>query len=120
MSNKKVTVFMDGVDWDYEVGEASDGNRVYPDLESIKKYNKCWEGCGVVECKLVFKKWVVESDWGKMMKTSKGYTQKELKENRDLIRLEGAERHLKQLEQLVDNQKHKVVSLKANLKKKEK
>jgi hypothetical protein len=38
--NKKVTVYLDGVDWLHEVGHAADGNAVYPDVDSLKEYNR--------------------------------------------------------------------------------
>lgn len=52
---KKVTVVLDGIDWMYEVGDAADGNTVYPDADCLKKYSHCWEGCGIVECELVLR-----------------------------------------------------------------
>jgi hypothetical protein len=114
---RKVTVFLDGVDWQYEVGSASDGNTIYPDIECLKEYGPCWEGCGIVECEIVFKKWVVEHNWEVMSKTSKRYSAKELEENRDILKLEAAIKHLEYLEEKFSKQKHKVVELKANLKK---
>jgi hypothetical protein len=47
---KKIKVFVDGVDWQHEIGDAIDGNTVYPDVDSLKKYNTCWDQCGIVEC----------------------------------------------------------------------
>lgn len=118
--NKKVKVYLDGVDWMYEVGAAADGNKVYPDVNCLKKYNRCWDGCGIVECELVFKKWVVEHDWDKMSKGSKSYTAKELKENSDKLQLEAAQKRLEWLEEQVVKQKHKVVEMKVNLRKNKK
>ncbi len=115
---KKVTVYLDGVDWQHEIGCASDGNSVYPDTVSLKENNRCWAGCGIVECDIVFKKWVVEHDWDRMSKDSKTYTAKELKENSDILRLESAQKHLEYLEEKVSKQKHKVIDLKTSLKKK--
>lgn len=116
--NKKVAVFLDGIDWQYEVGCASDGNSVYPDIDCLKKHNRCWDGCGIVECELVFKKWIHEHNWNAMSKSSKSYTAKELKENSDILRFESALKHLEYLEDKVSKQKHKVIDLKASLKKK--
>lgn len=115
---KKVTVVLDGIDWMYEVGDAADGNTVYPDADCLKKYSHCWEGCGIVECELVFKKWIIEHDWDRMAKNTKTYSAKELKENSDILQLEAAKKHLEYLEEKVYKQKHKVVELKVNLKKK--
>ena len=114
--NKKVTVFLDGVDFQYEIGEAPYGNTVYPDVESLKENNRCWEGCGIVECELVFKKWVFEQDWKRMSKDSVNYTAKELETNVDILRLESAKKHLEYLEELVCKQKQKVINLKVDLK----
>lgn len=41
--------YMDLVDFECELGGAHDGNRVYPSVEAVKKYNGCWEYCGIVE-----------------------------------------------------------------------
>jgi hypothetical protein len=116
--NKKVKVYMDGVDYMYEVGHASDGNKVYPDTESLREHNRCWEGCGIVECELVFKKWVVKHDWERMAGDSINFSAEELKNNADILRLESAQKHLEWLEKQVSKQKHKVIELKVNLKKK--
>jgi hypothetical protein len=113
---KKVTVYLDGIDWQYEVGEAIDGNKVYPDVNSLKKYNRCWDGCGIVECELVFKKWVVEHNFKRMSKDSTSYSAEELETNRNILRLESAKKHLEYLEELVCKQKQKVINLKVDLK----
>lgn len=117
MKKKKIIVYVDGVDWQHEIGEASDGNKVYPSINCLKKYSRCWDGCGIVECELVLKKWVVEHNWNKMAKSSKIYTAKELEENYDILRHESAQKHLEYLEELVSKQKHRVIDLKVNLKK---
>ena len=114
---KKVKVYLDGVDFEHEIGHAADGNKVYPSVVDLKEYNRCWEGCGIVECELVFKKWIVEHDWKKMARDSTSYSVDELKKNADLIRLESAKKHLEWLEDKVSKQKHKVIEMKANLKK---
>jgi hypothetical protein len=60
MDNKTVTVYMCGTDWQWEVGEASDGNKIYPSVDELLEYCKCAAGCGIVECKITFSKWVQE------------------------------------------------------------
>ena len=115
---KKVKVYLDGIDWLYEVGHASDGNTVYPGVNSLKEYNRCWDGCGIVECELVFKKWLHEHDWKRMAGDTVSYTAKEIKDNRELLRLESAKKHLEYLEEKVSKQKHKVIALKVDLKNK--
>lgn len=118
MQNKKVTVYVDGIDWMYEVGHAADGNKVYPDINCLKKYNRCWEGCGIVKCELIFKEWTLEHNWKKMAENSKTYTAKQLKEDSDILRLEAAEKRLEWLEELLCEQKHRVIDLKATVKNK--
>lgn len=50
--------FVDGymcrVDWEYELGLASGGNRVYPSLEDIKAHSKCASECGIVKVRVQF------------------------------------------------------------------
>lgn len=65
MSQKTVTVYIDGVDWQYEIGHAMDGNRVYPSLEDLAESNSCWESCGVVKATITFEKWVTPQDLSK-------------------------------------------------------
>src|SRR5208283_2502349 len=111
---KKLLVYMDGVDWQHEIGEAPDGNKVYPDVESLKEHNRCWDGCGIVECEIIFKKWAVEHNWKKMTGDSKTYSVEDLKNNADILRLESAQKRLEWLEDKVSKQKHKVIEMKAN------
>ena len=35
--------------WEYEIGHASDGNRVYPSLHALQEHHPCWAECGAVE-----------------------------------------------------------------------
>ena len=48
--------YMCGVDWDYELGESSDGTKVYPDIECLKADRGCNEKCGVVEVEVKLKR----------------------------------------------------------------
>lgn len=118
VKKEKFKVFIDGVDYQHEIGQTSDGNKVYSDIDSLKEHNRCWEGCGIVECELVFKKWVLEQNWKEMTKNTRIYSVKEIKDNKEVLLIEHAEKHLQWLEDKVSKQKHKVVELKANLKKK--
>jgi hypothetical protein len=77
-----------------------------------------WDGCGIVECELVFKKWVSEHDWKKMSRDSTTYSAEDLKNNADILRLESAQKHLEYLEEKVAKQKHKVIELKVKLREK--
>ena len=45
----KVVGFMCKTDWEFEIGGAADGSKVYPDMESVKKCCGCWKGCGIVK-----------------------------------------------------------------------
>lgn len=45
--------YMDITDFECELGAASDGNRVYPDVESLKKeHAACIDHCGIVKVKV--------------------------------------------------------------------
>lgn len=41
--------FMCLIDWQHEIGHASDGNKIYPSLEALKRHHGAWKSCGVVE-----------------------------------------------------------------------
>jgi hypothetical protein len=61
---QRVTLgYMCKTDFDYELGEAADGSRVYPSVESLKKYSPCYKQCGIVEVEVRFKSVVQESDF---------------------------------------------------------
>lgn len=44
-----VVGYMCLTDFEYELGMASDGNTVFPEIESCRKYRKCTDSCGIVE-----------------------------------------------------------------------
>jgi len=46
---KSIIGYMCYIDYVYELGNASDGNKVYPSEEALKKEHECWEECGIVE-----------------------------------------------------------------------
>lgn len=54
---RKISVFVCGVDFQHELGYASD-IVVYPSVESFKKNRTCWEQCGIVELEVTLKRWV--------------------------------------------------------------
>lgn len=109
---RSVEVYVDGTDWRYEIGEAADGNKVYPSVECAKEESKCWEECGIVKCQLVFKQWVVEE---KAIKDWKSDTSMVIYD--PLVeRLRAAERHLAYLEEKFEKQKNKVILLKTEAK----
>lgn len=50
-----------GVDWQHEIGDASDiegSMPLYSSVEELKKDRKCWKSCGIVELKVEFSKWI--------------------------------------------------------------
>lgn len=63
--NESVIGYMCGTDFQYELGAASGGNRIYPSVENLKEHQKCWEECGIVEVKVTLNKVVVEEDFSK-------------------------------------------------------
>jgi len=118
---REVEVYIDGTDWQYEVGEAADGNSVYPDVKSLQKYRSCWKGCGVVKCKLVFDSWIIEEDRKEMFKDStKSYSSEEFEKNIDVIRFEGAQKHLGWLKEKIKEQESKIEFIKNKIENKEK
>ena len=54
-------VFMDGTDWDCEIGSNANGNTVYPNVKSVEAHHpKCIEECGIAEVEVRFVRWVKE------------------------------------------------------------
>lgn len=56
--NREVVVYIDGTDWNYELGEACGGTTLYPSIENAKKNLPCWKSCGIVKVKVILEKWV--------------------------------------------------------------
>jgi len=48
--------YMCGTDFDHELGNASDGNTIYPSVDALKRHNKCVDECGVVEVEVRYKR----------------------------------------------------------------
>jgi hypothetical protein len=42
-----VEAFMCTVEFDYELGHALSGNKLYPHAEDLKENHKCWQSCGI-------------------------------------------------------------------------
>lgn len=55
-----VTGFMCAIDWECEIGAASDGNKIYPSVDALKRAHKMWEHCGIVEVKVSFQQVIHE------------------------------------------------------------
>lgn len=53
---------MDKVDWDCELGEASDGNKLFPSQAALEAHKKCVTTCGVVEVEVRLRRVIRESD----------------------------------------------------------
>lgn len=54
-----------GVDWQHEIGEASDlegKQTMYSSIEELKAKSPCWDSCGIVEIKLGLVRWVHPQD----------------------------------------------------------
>jgi len=68
MKKKSIKVYACGIDFQHEIGNASDGNKIYPSIDALKEHAKCWKGCGIVELNLTLNKWVVEQNHEEMIK----------------------------------------------------
>lgn len=56
---RAVRVVMDGTDWLYEIGLASDGNTVYPDAKCLKREaGHDLKECGIAEVEVRFVRWI--------------------------------------------------------------
>jgi len=42
------------IDWDWELGEALGGSKIYPSLKDLKAHHSCWKDCGIVKVKVSF------------------------------------------------------------------
>jgi hypothetical protein len=51
--------YMCSIDWECEIGAASDGSTVYPSKEALIEGHGCAEDCGIVEVEVRFRKIVV-------------------------------------------------------------
>ena len=51
---KTVIGYMDRTDFDHELGHASDGNKVYPSVEALKRDRSCVDECGIVMVAVTF------------------------------------------------------------------
>ena len=41
--------YMCKTDFEYELGCAAGGNRIFPSITDLKKHKSCWETCGIVK-----------------------------------------------------------------------
>jgi hypothetical protein len=101
MKNKEVEVFMDGVDWQYEIAEAAGGNKVYASVEDLKENQRCWDSCGIVKCKITLVEWVEEQN---LFQNTRHYTNE----------LEEAKNRLKWLQEQTSLQEKQIEKMKGN------
>ncbi len=62
-------VYLDYIDWQYEVGEAAGGNTVYGSEADLIKNSPCVSSCGIVRCKITQDSIVLYSDFSKRDKS---------------------------------------------------
>jgi len=55
--------YMDKVDFDYELGNAKGGNKVFPSIKDLKENKPCIEECGIVEVEIKLRQVVQETDF---------------------------------------------------------
>lgn len=96
-------VYVCGVDWQHELGEALGGTDCYPSIKNLKEEKSCWESCGIVEISLNNSNatWVESQDFSKGDTVSSKemdtpeYKKKRIKHVESLI--EKAERNVQRL-----------------------
>lgn len=49
----EVEGFMCLTDYEYELGAAMGGNRIFPSLEDARAHLKCHRGCGIVRVRVI-------------------------------------------------------------------
>lgn len=55
--------YMCNTDWEYELGMASDGNRVFPSIEDLREHYNCVDSCGIVKVAIVAIEQITEPNW---------------------------------------------------------
>ena len=60
---RHVIGYMDLVDFEFELGAAQGGNRIYPSVEELTSGKKCISQCGIVEVKVEAVRIVKEGDY---------------------------------------------------------
>lgn len=111
---RSIEVFMDGIDFQHEIGHAMGGNTVYADLEDALKNNPCAKSCGIVKVKVELVEWVQDQNFDKAEYIT--VTPEEMQKSPDLQRLECWTAHQKFLENKVKNIKANIKSLKEKIK----
>lgn len=60
-------IFVCGVDWQHEIGHASDV-KMYASEDDLKRKRTCWESCGIVQLEVRIVKWTHPQDLFKIVK----------------------------------------------------
>lgn len=55
--------YMCKVDFDFELGEVSSGNLIFPSVEDLKKNMKCVSSCGIVKVKVELEEVIKEGNY---------------------------------------------------------
>jgi len=55
--------YMDKVDFDYELGGAKGGNRIFPSVKDLEENKKCVKSCGIVEVEVRLRRVIRESNF---------------------------------------------------------
>lgn len=48
-ADRTIIGYMDKVAFDFELGKAAGGRKVYTSVDGLKAEKACWEECGIVE-----------------------------------------------------------------------
>ena len=102
MSQKK-KLYLCGVDFQHELGEACGGTKLYPSVEDLKDNQGCWKSCGIIEVEVseTEYKWIEKQDLWKEegSVTSTEAATREYKERQITHWKEEVERQKKKVEQ---------------------
>jgi hypothetical protein len=63
--------YMDKVDWDYEIGGAAGGNKIFPSIDDLKHCKPCVDSCGIVEVEVRLRRIIKESDFSERISAAK-------------------------------------------------
>ena len=63
MKKRIVIGFMDKVDFDEELGNAIDGNKIFPSIDALKKFKPCVRSCGIVKVEVRLKEVISDTDF---------------------------------------------------------
>lgn len=69
MTGKKI-LYMDKVDFDFELGEAEGGNTVFSSEEDLLKHQPCAKECGIVKVSVELLEVVNEGNFGKKVRSN--------------------------------------------------